>query len=93
MYLQEDYDQEVPGAHVAASFHFWIFAPLTLASTYYGLARTCAASFGANYRSDTETRTSSTGKWQCFFFRAHLVQGLTPEHLTFIDRHRSQLFL
>lgn len=62
MYLLEDYDQEVPEAHVAPSLRFWIYAPLALASTYYGLARTCAASWSATYRSDTETRTSSTGK-------------------------------
>jgi hypothetical protein len=43
------------------------------------------------YRSDTDTRCSSMGKWQGFFFRAHLAQGLEPEHLTFIERHLSQL--
>jgi hypothetical protein len=61
MYPPEDYDQEVLGAHVAPSFLFWKCAPLVLASTYYGLARTLQP-VGASYRSDTDTRTSSTGK-------------------------------
>jgi hypothetical protein len=42
-------------------------------------------------RSDTETRTSSGGKWQRCFLRVHLVQGSDPEHFTFMLRHRTHL--
>lgn len=67
-------------APVVRRLHSWVFAAATPADTYTGEVLvyriiTYQLDNTLSYRSVTETRASSTGKWQGLFLREHREQG------------------